>query len=46
MEYAGRGRFHLACFRHTDRWQPVYHGLTPTECFEAIEHEEIFWPLT
>lgn len=46
LEYAGRGRFHLAYFRHTDRWQPVYHGLTPDECFEAIEQEEIFWPLT
>ena len=46
LDYAGRGRFHLAYFRHTDRWQPVYHGLTPDECFEAIEQEEIFWPLT
>lgn len=46
LEFAGRGRFHLAYFRHTDRWQPVYHGLTPVECFEIIEQEEIFWPLT
>ena len=46
LEYAGRGRFHLAYFRHTDRWQPVYHGLTLDECFETIEQEEIFWPLT
>lgn len=46
LEYADRGRFHLAYFRHTDRWQPVYHGLTLDECVEAIEQEEIFWPLT
>ncbi len=46
LEYTGRGRFDLAYFRHTDRWQPVYHGLTPAECFETIEQEEIFWPLT
>ena len=46
LEYAGRGRFHLAYFRHTDRWQAVYHGLTPDECLKAIEQEEIFWPLT
>lgn len=46
LEYAGRDRFHLAYFRHTDRWKPVYHGLTLDECFEAIEQEEIFWPLT
>ena len=46
LEYAGRGRFHLAYFRHTDRWQRVYHGLTPDECLKTIEQEEIFWPLT
>jgi hypothetical protein len=46
LEYVGRGRFHLAYFRHTDRWQLVYHGLTLDECSEAIEQEEIFWPLT
>ena len=46
LEYAGRGRFHLAYFRHTDRWQPVYHGVTLDECFKAIEQEELFWPLT
>jgi len=46
LDYAGRGRFNLAYLRHTDRWQPVYHGLTPDECLETIENEEIFWPLT
>lgn len=46
LEYAGRGRFHLAYFRHTNRWQPVYQGLTLRECFDAIEQEEVFWPLT
>jgi hypothetical protein len=45
LEYAGRNRFHLAYFRHKDRWQPVYHGLT-VECFDTIEQKEIFWPLT
>ena len=46
LEYAGRARFHLAYFRYTNRWQPVYHELTLDECFETIEQEEIFWPLT
>lgn len=46
LEYAGRGRFHLAYFRHTNRWQPVYHVLTLDECFDTIEQEEAFWPLT
>lgn len=46
MQYAGSGRFHLAYFRHTERWQPVYFGLTAAECFQAIEDEAIFWPLT
>jgi hypothetical protein len=42
----GRGRFELAYFRHTNRWQPVYSGLTVQECFDTIEAEEVFWPLT
>ncbi len=46
LEYAGGGRFNLAYFRHTNRWQPVYFGLTLKECFAAVEDEEIFWPLT
>lgn len=46
LEYAGEKRLHLAYFRHTDRWQPVYLGLTVDGCFDAIEQEEIFWPLT
>jgi hypothetical protein len=46
LQHAGRGRFNLAYFRHTNRWQPVYFGLTVAECFEVIEAEELFWPLT
>lgn len=46
LEYAGRDRFHLAYFRHTNRWQPVYQGLTAEQCFDTIEQEEVFWPLT
>ena len=46
LTYTGNGRFDLAYFRHTDRWQPVYARLTVAECFEAIESEEIFWPVT
>ena len=45
LEYEGRDRFHLAYFRHTNRWQPVYHGLTTEQCFDTIEQEEVFWPL-
>ena len=46
LRYAGFGRFDLAYFRHTNRWQPVYSALTAQECFETIEQEEVFWPLT
>lgn len=46
LTYVGLGRFELACFRHTNRWQPVYFGLTVPECFETIEQEELFWPVT
>lgn len=46
LSYVGSGRFDLAYLRHTNRWQPVYSGLTAQECFEAIEQEEVFWPVT
>ena len=46
LKHVGRGRFELAYFRHTNRWQPVYSGLTVQECFDTIEAEEVFWPLT
>ncbi len=46
LRHIGRGRFELAYFRHTGRWQPVYVGLTVNECFDSIEAEEVFWPLT
>ncbi len=45
LKHTGRGRFELAYFRHTNRWQPVYSDLTVQECFDAIEDEEVFWPL-
>lgn len=46
MAYVGFGRFDLAYFRHTNRWQPVYSALTAQECFATIEQEEVFWPVT
>jgi hypothetical protein len=46
LEFAGQGRFHLSYFRHTDRWQALYHGLTLEQCFETIEDCEVFWPVT
>ena len=46
MTYTALGRFDLAYFRHTNRWQLVYPALTVAECFEAIEEEEILWPIT
>jgi hypothetical protein len=46
LAYVGFGRFDLAYFRHTNRWQPVYSALTAQECFETIEQEEVFWPVT
>lgn len=46
LKLTGRGRLDLAYFRHTNRWQPVYSGLTLDESFAAVEAEEMFWPLT
>ena len=46
LNYSGLGRFDLAYFGHTNRWQPVYSGLTPQQCFETIEQEESFRPIT
>ena len=46
LAYVGFGRFDLAYFRHTNRWQPVYSALTARECFETIEQEQVFWPVT
>ena len=46
MTLTGFGRFDLAYFRHTDRWFTVYRGLTTAQCFEEIEGNEIFWPVT
>lgn len=46
LQHLGGGRFALAYFRHTNRWQPVYSGLTVAECFDVIEAEAVFWPLT
>jgi hypothetical protein len=46
MTMKGFGRFGLAYFRHTERWFTVYRGLTAAECFQEIEHNEIFWPMT
>jgi len=46
LTYSALGRFDLAYFRHTNRWQPIYSGLTIQECFDTIEREEIFWPIT
>lgn len=46
LKHLGGGRFELAYLRHTERWQPVYSGLTVKQCFDCIEAEEIFWPVT
>ena len=46
MTLTGFGRFDLAYFRHTDKWFTVYRGLTADECFQEIEQNEIFWPIT
>lgn len=45
MTLTGFGRFDLAYFRHTERWFTVFCGLTPAECFEEIEGNEVFWPM-
>ena len=46
MTLTGFGRFDLAYFRHTGKWFTVYRGLTADECFQEIEQNEIFWPIT
>jgi hypothetical protein len=45
MTLKGFGRFDLAYFRHTERWFTVHRALTATKCFEAIEGNEVFWPM-
>ena len=45
MTLTGFGRVDLAYFRHTERWFTVYRGLTPAQCFEDIEGNEVFWPM-
>lgn len=39
------GRFDLAYFRHTGRWFTVDRGVTAAQCFQAIEANEVFWPV-
>jgi len=46
MTLIGFGRFDLAYFRHTGKWFTVCRGLTADECFQEIEQNEIFWPIT
>jgi len=46
MTLTGFGRFDLAYFRHTNRWFTVARGLTAVECFEEIDGNEVFWPVT
>ena len=41
LTYTAFGRFDLAYFRYTKRWQPVFSGMTVPELFETIEQEEI-----
>lgn len=45
LTMTGFGRFDLSYFRHTERWFTVCRALTPTECFQEIEGNEIFWPV-
>ena len=45
LEYVGGRRFSLAYMRHTGRWREVYPALSWEECLEAIEQEELFWPV-
>lgn len=45
LEYIGQQRFALAYLRHTDKWQEVYPSLSLNECVQAIETEELFWPV-
>jgi len=46
MTLTGFGRFDLAYFRHTGKWFTVCRKLTADECFQEIEQNEIFWPIT
>ncbi|NIR53010.1 hypothetical protein GWO43_30645 [candidate division KSB1 bacterium] len=45
LEYVGGQRFNLAYMRHTGKWCDVYSALSLEECLEAIEENELFWPV-
>jgi hypothetical protein len=44
LQYAGKGRFHLAYFRHTDRWWEIAQFLSLQECLSWIESGHVFVP--
>jgi hypothetical protein len=44
LEYAGRGKYNLAYFRHTGQWFQVFEELSLEACLEEVEKNEIFQP--
>ncbi len=44
LEYVGIDTYNLSYMRHTEKWQPVYYGLTLEECLKAVREDPLFHP--
>lgn len=44
LEYTAPDTFTLSYMRHTEKWQPVYSGLSLEECLSTIRNQSLFWP--
>lgn len=44
LEFIGDNRFDLAYFRHTEKWWPVFFGLTVDEALDLVRSEGLFNP--
>ncbi|MGI8544529.1 MAG: hypothetical protein ACR2MD_13800 [Aridibacter sp.] len=44
MAHIGDGKFNLAYFRHTGKWNEIYEGLTAEEYLKEIENSGFFHP--
>jgi hypothetical protein len=44
LEFIGDNRFDLAYFRHTEKWWPIFSGLTVDEALDMVRSEGPFSP--
>ena len=44
LEFIGDNRFDLAYFRYTEKWWPVFSGLTVDEALDLVKSEGLFNP--